>query len=174
MEEVFFHRKSRRKYDPKATGATAATLSIRINVLGFPGSAMFSRDAFSDQSAIIFHALMVAPPPLLYMYVPFIPTTTAVHCLLAGEFSPPQYNWCRGRANIIIIHIIHIFGLRVAGLAMYPVYRIYMVYNIFSYTIFYCQSLSRLFFWRCWCISIEIRMNDFWDIKLYVLRILFP
>lgn len=107
---MFFHRKSRRKYGPKAAGATAATLSIRINVSGFPGSAMFSRDAFSNQSAIIFHALMVAPPPLLYMYVPFIPTTTAVHCLLAEEFSPPQYNWWRGRANIIIIHIIHIFG----------------------------------------------------------------
>lgn len=47
-------RKSRGKYGPKA--AAAAALSIRINVLGFPGSAMFSRDAFSDQSAIIFHA----------------------------------------------------------------------------------------------------------------------
>lgn len=34
----------------------AVALSIRINVLGFPNSAMFSCDAFSDQSAIIFHA----------------------------------------------------------------------------------------------------------------------
>lgn len=57
---VVFSRKSRGKYGPKA-----AALSIRINVLGFPGSAMFSRDAFSDQSAIIFHAPAVAPPPRL-------------------------------------------------------------------------------------------------------------
>jgi hypothetical protein len=68
VEEVFLYRKSRGKYGPNADGATTATLSIRINVLGFPGSAMFSHDAFSDQSTIIFHALVVAPPSMVYIY----------------------------------------------------------------------------------------------------------
>lgn len=67
VQEVFLYRKSRGKYGPNADGATAATLSIRINVLGFPSSAMFSHDAFSDQSAIIFHALVVALPPMVYI-----------------------------------------------------------------------------------------------------------
>lgn len=57
---LVYIRKSRGKRGSQSAAATAA-LSIRINVLGFPGSAMFSRDAFSDQSAIIFHAPMVCP-----------------------------------------------------------------------------------------------------------------
>lgn len=59
------------------------TLSIWINVLGFPGSAMFSRDAFSDQSAIIFHAPMVASLP------PTVKTRHNIYTCYTLTYIPP-------------------------------------------------------------------------------------